>query len=74
MRSSELRAIEETRAKERAERMRTSPAAIRRAITLARVQPREPGDGWESSQLRAQVDEEFRAVGARTWREENAGR
>lgn len=68
LRSSQLRALEEQRSKEREESLRTSPTAIRRAM-LARPVP-EPGDGWDEERLRAEVEEAFREVGARVWREE----
>jgi hypothetical protein len=68
VRSSELREIEERRDAERAESLRTSPSAIRRAMQVRPM--REPGEGWDDERLRAEVEEAFRELGARVWREE----
>jgi len=35
-------------------------------------QPRTSRRGWDLGQLRSEVEGEFRAVGARVWREERA--
>ena len=67
--STELRALEDQRRDERAEIMRTSPSAIRRAMT-ASAPPPAPGEGWDSVRLRTEVEEQFRDVGARVWRED----
>ena len=68
LRSSQLRALEEQRAKEREEALRGSPTALRRVMSQ-RGTP-EPGDGWDDRQLRSEVEQEFRDAGARVWREE----
>lgn len=63
MRTSELRAIEERRVTER--NADASPRVVR-----TKPSPRIPGNGWDPTLLRSEVEGEFRSHGARVVRQE----
>ncbi len=65
IRSSELRELEDARERRRAAVQVVTRRRRRRAVE------RPPGAGWDVASLRAEVEGEFRSVGAKVFREDN---